>query len=131
MFSVLSTVRVYPKGTCVRFAGNGAEENRNNNYPHAAAFAQPSGVTLGSAQPRGPQFLYIADSESSSVRSISLTDGAVKALVGATRDPRVRDKKLIVNSLDNLDNPQESGKQSFQKYPPGSASIDTGSASLI
>ena len=34
-------------GACVRFAGSGQEENRNNNYPHKAAFAQPSGVALG------------------------------------------------------------------------------------
>ena len=35
------------------------------------------------------RMLYIADSESSSVRQVSLTDGAVKALVGATREPQV------------------------------------------
>ncbi len=37
----------YSAGTCIRFAGNGSEENRNNNYPHRAAFAQPSGLAAG------------------------------------------------------------------------------------
>ncbi|XP_041368681.1 NHL repeat-containing protein 2-like isoform X1 [Gigantopelta aegis] len=72
--------------TCVRFAGSGNEENRNNSYPQKAAFAQPSGLALS---PRGNlNMLYIADAESSSVRQISLKDGMVKALVGGERDPR-------------------------------------------
>ncbi len=75
--------REYAKGTCVRFAGSGAEENRNNSYPHAAAFAQPSGLAVQDTT------LYVADSESSSVRTINLIDGAVRALVGASLDPRV------------------------------------------
>ena len=33
--------------------------------------------------------MFIADSESSSVRRFSLMDGAVKAVVGAARDPMV------------------------------------------
>lgn len=80
--------RAYTKGTCVRFAGNGAEENRNNNYPHAAAFAQPSGLALNKNAKSG-SMLFVADSESSSIRSVSLVNGAVKAVVGGTRDPRV------------------------------------------
>ncbi|XP_056432780.1 NHL repeat-containing protein 2 [Gadus chalcogrammus] len=72
-------------GTCVRWAGSGSEENRNNAYPHKAGFAQPSGLALA---PGGPwSCLFVADSESSSVRSVALGDGAVKALVGGERDP--------------------------------------------
>ncbi|ESO93122.1 hypothetical protein LOTGIDRAFT_119776 [Lottia gigantea] len=71
----------YSSGTCIRFAGSGAEENRNNSYPQKAGFAQPSGLTLSNDS------LYIADSESSSIRYISLKDGAVKGLVGGERDP--------------------------------------------
>ncbi|CAN0096277.1 unnamed protein product [Lampetra planeri] len=72
-------------GTCVRLAGSGNEENRNNSYPHKASFAQPSGLSF--APEAGGGCLYVADSESSAVRAVSLRDGAVKALVGGERDP--------------------------------------------
>lgn len=73
------------KGTCLRFAGSGNEENRNNAYPHKAGFAQPSGLALASEEPWS--CLFVADSESSTVRTVSLRDGAVKHLVGGERDP--------------------------------------------
>ncbi|XP_036428601.1 NHL repeat-containing protein 2 [Colossoma macropomum] len=75
----------YGKGTCVRFAGSGNEENRNNAYPHKAGLAQPSGLALAPSQPWN--CLFIADSESSTIRSLSLSDGAVKHVVGGERDP--------------------------------------------
>ena len=77
------------KGACLRFAGSGNEENRNNSYPHRAGLAQPSGLALGGAT---LPYLYIADSESSTVRTVSLKDGAVRALVGGTPDPLVSGK---------------------------------------
>ncbi|KAM4896466.1 NHL repeat-containing protein 2 isoform 2-T2 [Sylvia borin] len=73
------------KGVCLRFAGSGNEENRNNAYPHKAGFSQPSGLSLAPEEPW--QCLFVADSESSTVRTISLKDGAVKHLVGGERDP--------------------------------------------
>ncbi|XP_015722779.1 NHL repeat-containing protein 2 [Coturnix japonica] len=73
------------KGVCLRFAGSGNEENRNNAYPHKAGFAQPSGLSLAPEEPWN--CLFVADSESSTVRMISLKDGAVKHLVGGERDP--------------------------------------------
>lgn len=76
------------KGTCLRVAGSGNEENRNNAYPHKAGFAQPSGLALASGDPWS--CLFVADSESSTVRTISLKDGAVKHLVGGERDPMVK-----------------------------------------
>ncbi|XP_029311899.1 NHL repeat-containing protein 2 isoform X2 [Cottoperca gobio] len=72
-------------GTCVRWAGSGSEENRNNSYPHKAGFAQPSGLALAPEEPWG--CMYVADSESSSIRTLALKDGAVKMLVGGERDP--------------------------------------------
>lgn len=75
-------------GTCVRWAGSGSEENRNNAYPHKAGFAQPSGLAAASNEPWS--CLFVADSESSSIRTVALKDGAVKSLVGAERDPLVR-----------------------------------------
>uniref|UniRef100_A0A8C2PJU9 NHL repeat-containing protein 2 n=1 Tax=Capra hircus TaxID=9925 RepID=A0A8C2PJU9_CAPHI len=73
------------KGTCLRFAGSGNEENRNNAYPHKAGFAQPSGLSLAAEDPWS--CLFVADSESSTVRAVSLKDGAVRPLVGGERDP--------------------------------------------
>ncbi|XP_019938691.2 NHL repeat-containing protein 2 [Paralichthys olivaceus] len=72
-------------GTCVRWAGSGSEENRNNSYPHKAGFAQPSGLALAPEEPRG--CLFVADSESSTIRTLALKDGGVKLLVGGERDP--------------------------------------------
>ena len=77
----------------MRWAGSGSEENRNNSYPHRAGFAQPSGLALA---PDGPwSCLFVADSESSSVRTVALGDGAVKALVGGERDPMVGEGFLL------------------------------------
>ncbi|XP_074518642.1 NHL repeat-containing protein 2 [Halichoeres trimaculatus] len=72
-------------GTCTRWAGSGNEENRNNSYPHKAGFAQPSGLALAAEEPWS--CLYVADSESSTIRTLALKDGAVKLLVGGERDP--------------------------------------------
>ena len=69
-------------------AGSGEEENRNNSYPHKAAFAQPSGLALSSTG--NLNTLFVADSESSTVRALSLKDGSVKGVVGGDRDPKVR-----------------------------------------
>ncbi|XP_037047631.1 NHL repeat-containing protein 2 [Bradysia coprophila] len=73
----------YSAGTVVVIAGNGAEENRNNSYPHNAAFAQPSGLSIG-----GADEMFIADSESSCIRKLSLVDGKVLAVAGGDRNPR-------------------------------------------
>lgn len=70
---------------CVAIAGSGEERNRNNNYPHQASFAQPSGLALL----RESGALIVADSESSSVRKMSLADGKVTAIVGGNSNPMV------------------------------------------
>ncbi|KAK3094749.1 hypothetical protein FSP39_005739 [Pinctada imbricata] len=85
-FNMISIYREYKAGVCIRFAGSGNEENRNNSYPDKAAFAQPSGLAL-STHP-DLNMMYVADSESSSVRAVQMKDGAVKAFVGAERDPK-------------------------------------------
>ncbi|XP_074025751.1 NHL repeat-containing protein 2 [Leptinotarsa decemlineata] len=73
----------YPAGTCINIAGSGKEENRNNSYPHAAGFAQPSGLAICHTTKE----VYIADSESSSVRRLHLIDGKVTPVVGGARNP--------------------------------------------
>ncbi|XP_063909469.1 NHL repeat-containing protein 2 isoform X2 [Zophobas morio] len=73
----------YPAGTCLAIAGSGREENRNNAYPNSAGFAQPSGLALCNKNKE----VYVADSESSSVRRLSLVDGKVTPVVGGDRNP--------------------------------------------
>lgn len=73
----------YPTMSCAAIVGTGHEENRNNSYPNNASFAQPSGLALS----RETKELYIADSESSCVRKISLSDGKVMPVVGGDRNP--------------------------------------------
>lgn len=79
--------RSQKQGTCLRFAGSGDEQNRNNSYPHKASFAQPSHLSVGKAKDQPT--IFVADSESSSVRIVDLKTGAVKACVGGERDPMV------------------------------------------
>lgn len=75
----------FSEGSVASIAGNGHEENRNNSYPQNAAFAQPSGLALATETKE----LFIADSESSSVRKLSLADGKVVAVAGGDRNPLV------------------------------------------
>eukprot|EP00057_Strongylocentrotus_purpuratus_P034592 XP_795849.1 PREDICTED: NHL repeat-containing protein 2 [Strongylocentrotus purpuratus] len=72
-------------GICMNYAGSGKEENRNNSYPRKAGFAQPSGLALAPQEPFN--CMFVADSESSSIRRVSFKDGAVKNVVGGEMDP--------------------------------------------
>lgn len=74
----------FTEGTCVCVAGSGAEAARNSAYPNTAAFAQPSGLTLRNGS--SPE-VFIADSESSSIRRLSLSTGQVSTLCGGDRNP--------------------------------------------
>jgi len=66
-------------------AGTGKEENRNNSYILKSSFAQPSGISISNC---GRKLVFIADSESSSIRMID-GNGKVVGLVGGSRDPTV------------------------------------------
>ncbi|XP_058461934.1 NHL repeat-containing protein 2 isoform X2 [Malaya genurostris] len=98
----------YAGNSCLAVAGNGREENRNNTYPSNAAFAQPSGLAIN----KDAKELYLADSESSSIRKVSLSDGKVVAVAGGDRNP------LDLFSFGDLDGKQYSAK--FQ-HPLGVA----------
>jgi len=66
------------KQTVARLAGSGAEDLKSG-LPDAAAFAQPSGLSLS----RDGNTLYVADSESSAIRAISLGEkDKTQTLVG-------------------------------------------------
>ncbi|KAL6263841.1 hypothetical protein P5V15_003923 [Pogonomyrmex californicus] len=73
----------YTAGTCAAIVGSGREENRNNNYPHAAGLAQPSGIAV--VQERKAAFF--ADSESSAIRQLHLDSGQVSAVCGGHMNP--------------------------------------------
>ncbi|XP_022097683.1 NHL repeat-containing protein 2-like [Acanthaster planci] len=70
---------------CMLYAGSGKEENRNNAYPRKAGFAQPSGLVNPHVEYLN--CMFVADSESSSIRGVSLKDGAVRGVVGGDLDP--------------------------------------------
>ncbi|CRK90085.1 CLUMA_CG003803, isoform A [Clunio marinus] len=74
--------QVQNANTVVPIAGNGEERNRNNDYPKQASFAQPSGLCLV----RGTDEVFIADSESSSIRKMSLVSGKVSPVVGGANN---------------------------------------------
>jgi len=60
------------------FAGDGYERNRNGASGAASSFAQPSGLAWAAAE----GVLYVADSESSSVRSVRPDTGATRLRAG-------------------------------------------------
>lgn len=62
-------------GRVTPFAGSGREDIRDGPGPEAW-LAQPSGLAAGD------KLLYVADSEVSAVRGVSLENGAVETLVG-------------------------------------------------
>ena len=64
-------------GTIARFAGSGREDIRDGS-PDEAAFAQPSGLSFSAD--RGT--LFVADSESSGIRTIELETGQTHTLLG-------------------------------------------------
>lgn len=79
-------------------AGTGKEENRNNSYNgQRASFSQPSGLCLSKPMSRTGHggtdpSLYIADSESSSIRRMYLDSmGKYRVLnvAGGSPDPTV------------------------------------------
>ena len=67
-------------GNLALVAGSGKEENRNNSYPLKASFAQPSGLSWHQEN------LYIADSESSTIRVFNAKNG-VKNVCGGSKNP--------------------------------------------
>ena len=69
---------VYDKesGACRNYSGSGREQNLNHADPRQAAWAQPSGLTIGAG------WLFVADSESSSIRGVELASGRTTTFVG-------------------------------------------------
>jgi sugar lactone lactonase YvrE len=69
-------------GVVSHFAGSGQERREDSTSLRRAAFAQPSGLAHDGT------WLYVADSESSSVVRVKLPDGPVETLAGANENPQ-------------------------------------------
>ena len=67
-------------GTAAVWAGTGREQNLDGPGDEAA-FAQPSGLSSDGER------LFLADSESSSIRAVNLTDRSVAHVVGGSIEP--------------------------------------------
>ncbi|XP_020108187.1 uncharacterized protein LOC109724010 isoform X3 [Ananas comosus] len=65
-------------GVTRAFSGDGYERNLNGSSSTTTSFAQPSGISLSSDM----QEVYIADSESSSIRAVNLKTGGSRLLAG-------------------------------------------------
>jgi len=80
--------RILQKNSCSAIIGSGLEENRNSSEPMTACLATPRGICNGTMN--GEPVLFIADSNSSSIRVVSLQTGSVNNLIGGDSDPTVR-----------------------------------------
>ena len=72
------------EGKCFRVSGSGAEGNLNGGAEEST-WAQPSGVAIGTFN--GQLSAFVADSESSAVRAMSLETAMASNVAGANEDP--------------------------------------------
>ena len=76
---------ILPKNSCLAIIGSGVQENRNCSQPLSACLAAPRGICNGMMN--GESVVFIADSNSSSIRVVTLKDGNVSNLTGGDADP--------------------------------------------
>ena len=95
------------------FSGSGYERNQNGATPLTTAWAQPSGLALAP----GGDALYVADSESSTVRQLDLRTGGSQALVGG--DP------LFSDNLFRCRGGGGGGAMRLSKPAPASSQVPT------
>jgi len=75
---------ILQKNSCSAIIGSGTEEERNDPQPMSACLAAPRGICNGVMN--GEPVLFIADSNSSSIRVVTLKDGNVANLVGGDEE---------------------------------------------
>lgn len=78
------------------FSGDGYERNLNGQSSTSTSFAQPSGISLSPDM----QELYVADSESSSIRAVNLKNGGTRLLAGG--DPFFADNLFQFGDRDGI-----------------------------
>lgn len=84
----LACVQVSTGATAV-LSGNGYERNQNGSSPLSTSWAQPSGLSRDLRVTAGAGRVWVADSESSSVRLLDLETGGSTAAAGG--DPLFAD----------------------------------------
>ncbi|KAJ4825096.1 Protein SUPPRESSOR OF QUENCHING 1, chloroplastic [Turnera subulata] len=94
-------------GVTRAFSGDGYERNLNGSSSTSTSFAQPSGLALS------PDLreIYVADSESSSIRALDLTTGGSRLLVGG--DPIFPDNLFKFGDHDGI------GSEVLLQHPLG------------
>ena len=77
--------------------GSGVERNQNGSEPMSACLASPHGICNG--EMNGQPVLFIADSNSSTIRVVTLKDGNTSTLIGGDTDPSVipTSKQRMIN----------------------------------
>lgn len=93
--------------TTKAFSGDGYERNLNGSSPTSTSFAQPSGMALSPVT----RELYIADSESSSIRALDLKTGGSRLLAGG--DPIFPDNLFKFGDQDGI------GSEVLLQHPLG------------
>ncbi|XP_020212147.1 protein SUPPRESSOR OF QUENCHING 1, chloroplastic isoform X2 [Cajanus cajan] len=93
--------------TTKSFSGDGYERNLNGSSSTSTSFAQPSGLSLS----QDLREIYIADSESSSVRAIDLKTGGSRLLAGG--DPLFPDNLFKFGDQDGI------GSEVLLQHPLG------------
>jgi len=101
---------ILQKNSCSSIIGSGIEENRNGSEPMSTCLAAPHGICNGIMN--GEPVLFIADSNSSSIRVVTLKDGNVANLIGGDPDP------TNLSAFGDLDG---SGYNAKLQYPVGVA----------
>ncbi|KAK7397113.1 hypothetical protein VNO78_18280 [Psophocarpus tetragonolobus] len=89
------------------FSGDGYERNLNGSSSTSTSFAQPSGLSLS----RDLKEIYVADSESSSIRAVDLKTGGSKLLAGG--DPIFPDNLFKFGDQDGM------GSEVLLQHPLG------------
>ncbi|KAE8010352.1 hypothetical protein FH972_006727 [Carpinus fangiana] len=94
-------------GVTRAFSGDGYERNLNGSSSTSTSFAQPSGLSLSADL----MVLYIADSESSSIRALDLKTGGSRLLAGG--DPVFSDNLFRFGDHDGI------GSEVLLQHPLG------------
>ncbi|MED6134459.1 Protein SUPPRESSOR OF QUENCHING 1, chloroplastic [Stylosanthes scabra] len=89
------------------FSGDGYERNLNGSSPTSSSFAQPSGLSFS----RDLSEIYVADSESSSIRIVDLRTGGSRLIAGG--DPIFPDNLFKFGDQDGI------GSEVLLQHPLG------------
>lgn len=94
-------------GSTRAFSGDGFERNLNGSSSRSSSFAQPSGISLSPDLKE----IYVADSESSSIRAVDLKTGGTRLLAGG--DPLISENLFRFGDHDGI------GSDALLQHPLG------------